>query len=143
MALRDVGLDPLHKAKEVGRKEQVFALFVAFLHHPLHKEASDLIEKGLLLLTPRGRGLQVYLQTLLDERVFLNKLLRLQIAVQVDSHKAIVLIQRLAPYYLIMWKVVQHLEEEGKAGLCHFEVGDVLVDDLDLLVFDQMRVGLA
>lgn len=50
MTLRDIGLDSLHQSQKISWKEDIFAHFLAFLHHSLHKKPSNFIEQGLLFL---------------------------------------------------------------------------------------------
>ena len=47
----------------------------------------------------------------------------------------------MIPKQLIVWEVVQNLEEKSKAGLVNFIVRDILINYFYLFVFHEMRVS--
>ena len=83
----------------------------------------------------------IYSQTLFDKRIRIDWLASLFIRIWVNSNKFIVSTSFFVPQKFIMRHVIEYLKEKSKCMLSLFVIRNILIDDLDLSIFDKMRIG--
>jgi hypothetical protein len=132
---------PLQEAQHEGRQEDISRRLDRFPGHPVDDDLRDSVHEGRRSVLT-AIDLLVEFQALLDERVCLDVFASFLVIFDISSHEAIVSAVGCIPEYLVVRHVIEHLEEKREARLALFVVRDVLVEDADLLVFDEMGVGL-